>query len=386
MILSKLKKSLSKYMKKWELFSVIMGIILFLFSVIYIGFNLIPGFSKVLIYDSFIYYQMSLNPFIAVAAPYTYRILTPLIVYFLPLENIFGFFIINISSLLFSGVIFYYYLKKLNFNSCHSFLGVLFFLAAPTVIYSLYDIALVDNLSFLFIALGFYFIVTEKDFLYLIILLIGILNKETILYTIPFFFIYKLEYQNLKIAAKKTMMISIPVLVVFLIIRYQIGLTDYFSIETIKKVLWDHAYQFNLFQKLPYLSFHTFKNPFLAFGTLWFIFAYGLKNIENKFLKKSLYILPLIFLQILISTDIYRVLFIGYPIIIPISLYLFKIDNLKAFGIFMTMTLAMIITYALLIPLNGLLFGLITLPLEIIILTSLVIAFLQKRIKNKVPC
>jgi len=80
---------------KFQLISVSIGTILFLSLILFIGFNLIPKFSKILIYDSFIYYQMSLSPFKSTLAPYTYRILTPLIVFLLPLKKLAGFFLIN---------------------------------------------------------------------------------------------------------------------------------------------------------------------------------------------------------------------------------------------------------------------------------------------------
>jgi len=358
---------------KFQLISVSIGTILFLSLILFIGFNLIPKFSKILIYDSFIYYQMSLSPFKSTLAPYTYRILTPLIVFLLPLKKLAGFFLINTSSLFLAAIVFYYYLKRLKFNSLISFLGVLIFLSAPTVIYSLYDIALVDNLSFLFIALAFYFILSERDGLFFIVMLIGILNKETILFTIPLFFLYKLEQANLKIALKKTFLILIPILIVFFVIRFHYGFTDYFSLNTINNILIYHLTANNMF-----------KNPYLAFGTLWIMFFYGIKYIDNRFLKKSLYILPLIFLQILISTDIYRVLFIGFPIIIPVGLYIFKRNNIWINSILILFSSVMTIIYVSLIPLNGFLFGLLTLPLEIIILTALILATgSNKIIKNR---
>ncbi len=65
-----------------------------------------------------------------------------------------GFTLINLTGLFLTAVLFYYYLKKLNFNNIYRFLGVLFFLLAPTVIYSMYDIALVDYSIFFIFFIG----------------------------------------------------------------------------------------------------------------------------------------------------------------------------------------------------------------------------------------
>ncbi|MGC9516569.1 MAG: hypothetical protein ACP5C3_02595 [Methanomicrobiales archaeon] len=370
---------------KLEIFGVIAGIIAFISLILFIGFILIPGFAKILIYDSFIYYEMAMNPFKATIAPYTYRILTPLIVSLIPLERLEGFFLVNVSSIIIAATIFYYYLKKLNFNSYLSYLGVMLFISAPTVIYSLYDIALVDNLSFLFITLAFYFILIRKDWLFFIVLLIGVVNKETILFTIPVYFLYNIEINNLKIALKKSVLILLPILFIFMIIRFQYGVTDYFTINTIKNNLLEHLYRYNIIKNYLYIAIGTFKNPYLAFGTIWLIFLYGIKYIDNKFLKKSLYVLPLIFLQILISTDIYRVIFIAFPIIIPIALYVYKKNIIGVNLFFILISLILIICYTLLVNLNGFLFGLVILPLEIVILTSLLVNCAYKKvIQNKV--
>lgn len=140
---------------------------------------------------------MSYTPFQSTVAPYMYRILTPILVYLLPLNHLMGFTLINLTGLFITAVLFYYYLKKLNFNNIFRYFGVLFFLSAPTVIYSMYDIALVDILSFLFFLLAFYAILSKNDILYLFTLVLGVLNKETISFTLPLYFICKKESDGL---------------------------------------------------------------------------------------------------------------------------------------------------------------------------------------------
>ena len=94
----------------------------------------------------------------------------------------------------------------------------------------------------------------------------------------------------------------------------------YYSFSRIVFVLQLNLFIFN--RKLfyhPYMFYRTF-------GVLWlisFIYLYS-KKIENPFLKNSIILIPFIFLLGFLSVNYSRIFFIGFPIIIPISLYLLK--------------------------------------------------------------
>lgn len=336
------------------------------------------GFTSTLTLDSFFYFKMSYTPFESTNAPYMYRILTPLLVFILPLKHIISFTLINLTAITSTSVLFYYYLKKLNFKPLYSFIGVLFFILGPNILYSMYNIALVDPLSFLFFLLAFYAILCKNDKLYFIAIILGILNKETILFTVPLYFLYKLETERLIDALKSTVLILVPVLILFISIRYYFGFTDYLSPATVKEII---LYQIN--------SNNILVNPYLTFGVLWIIGLYNIKNIENKFLKNTLYVLPFIFLQIFIATDTLRSLFLAFPIIIPLSLYMFKIKDKKIISIFLIFSIFTIISYLISITdlptLTNLLFNFVSfliLPSEILV-TVILIVLLIKNIPLK---
>lgn len=331
-------------------------------------------FTSTLTLDSFFYFKMSYTPFESTNAPYMYRILTPLMVFILPLKHIFSFTLINLTAITSTSILFYYYLKKLNFKPLYSFIGVLFFILGPNILYSMYNIALVDPLSFLFFLMAFYAILCKNDKLYFIAIILGILNKETILFTIPLYFIYKLETERLINALKSTFIILVPVLILFIGIRYYFGFTDYLSLTTIKEII---LYQIN--------SNNILVNPYLTFGVLWIIGLYNIKNIDNEFLKNSLYVLPFIFLQIFIATDTLRSLFLAFPIIIPLSLYMFKIKDKKIISIFLIISIFTIISYLITIidspTLMNLLFNFVSfliLPSEILVTVILITLLIKK--------
>ena len=357
-------KDFRYYYPNQEIIIVCLVISVVILCIFFIGSNFVNGFAKMVLNDSLIYFKMSYNPFQSTIAPFMYRIFTPFLVYLLPFNHLVGFTLVNLTALFLTAVLFYYYLKKLDFNNIYSSLGVLFFLLAPTVIYSMYDIALVDYLSFLFFLLAFYAILCKNDKLYFISLILGVLNKETILFTIPLFFLYKIEIKGLIKAIKLTILVALIPLILFISIKYYFGFTSYFSLNTIKETLLYDLQIKNIF---------NLSNPFLAFGTLWILGLYALNFVNDSFLKKSLYLMPFIFLQVLIATDMFRALFIAFPIIIPISLYLFKIKD--KIVIFVILSFFVLFSYILLV--NGYLASLVFLPLEIIIFCALIIHYLD---------
>ena len=180
-----------------------------------IGLTFVEYFSNVLIFDSWFYYQISLAPFKGTVAPYSYRILTPLLVYILPFKHIFSFKLINLTAIGLTGILFYYYLKELKFNENISLIGTTLLLITPTILYAMYDIALVDFLSFLFFLGAFYAILIKNDYLYFLMAVLGVFNKETIILTLPFYFFYQYGENGLCCAIKKIICISLPLLTIF---------------------------------------------------------------------------------------------------------------------------------------------------------------------------
>ena len=349
-------------------------LIVFLFSstivilILFLGKNLVYGFSNIASFDSSFYIQMSIYPFQKVSDPYTYRILTPFLVHSLPLSHWTGFTVINSSGIIATGVLMYYYLKKLEFNTLISVLGLIFFLFAPITIYLFYNIALVDSLSFLLFLLAFYAILIENDKIYLITLILGILNKETILFTLPVYFFYTLKNQGKTKAIKKAILMLAIAFIIFISMRYYYGFTSHYSVTGAIDMLKFHANNHSMF---------LFASYFLTFSSLWLIALMNLNEIKNDFLKISLISLPFIFLQILMATDVYRVLAITFPIIIPISLYMYKVKKAKLFLYFLLSLLSLFAYLAWLsvgsyiYPLDVMLF--MGIPLQILVSISLLV-------------
>jgi hypothetical protein len=331
----------------------------------FLGKSFVNGFSAITTLDSSFYLLMSFNPFQTVSDPYTYRLLTPLLVYLLPLNHLSGFTLINSAGITATGVLLYYYLKKLEFSPLISLLGLTFFFFSPMVIYSLYNIALVDSLSFLFFLLAFYAILVENDKIYIIALILGVLNKETILLTLPFYFLYNLKNNGRVNAIKKTILMLTISFIIFISVRYYYGFTGHFSLNTIISMI-----EFHIKNHCSLLVSY-----FLTFSSLWLIAFLNLNEVKDDFLKISLITLPFIFIQTILATDIFRILFIAFPIIIPLSLYIHKIKVMKL-SIYFLLSICSLFSYLLwliigynLYPLDILLF--MGIPLQILVSTVL---------------
>ncbi|MHA1271013.1 MAG: hypothetical protein ACTSPY_14565 [Candidatus Helarchaeota archaeon] len=305
-----------KNIKIFELFSIIILPIttFIIWSIIFYFYSpLVP------IKDAYYYKIMAeslFNP--SVSAPYCFRILTPLIAYLIPLDTGTSFFYINFTFFIASSILFYYFLKHMNLNSYYSFCGeFIFTFGSITNIYLIHNYIMVDFLNQLFFLIGCYILLVKipikkryQDFIIILILSIGVLNKETILLLIPIYFV--MEKGNVLKKLCKTILITIPSLIIFVILRSVIPYSG--SYEEI------------------WLSFHlenllsTVYNIFLSFGIFW-ILAFFNFECNVKFLRRTYWLIPIFMGQIILASNIYRLIFLSFPIIISLGMIELKKYN-----------------------------------------------------------
>jgi hypothetical protein len=311
-------KSSMRHILQNEFYTVLLiALISILIDILYVNTFAASILGKYPWGDALSYFNMSYSPFSAVvSSPFVYRVLTPFLVYLIPIDHLIGFKLVNYSAIFFTSILFYYYLRKLNFSRLISTAGILFLLFSPITIYNIYNYCLTDSLSFLFFLLAFYGILTKNRKLYFIALTIGILNRETILFAVPLFFIYGLRETNLKESIKSTFLLSLPALAVFLGIRYLLRFGAYYnSYSTGTLVI--------MIENFAKVGLPILYQLYMPFGILWVLFVVTLikKKIKSDFLKSAVWLVPLMALQILVAGDIFRVIFLAFPIIIPIALY-----------------------------------------------------------------
>jgi|GEM_PF-1820424 len=311
------KKKIGALFLNYELYILVIYVLFITIAIVIFGKLVISGFlGDYYTYDSYTYLNASTHPFdrTIIQIPYSYRILTPLFVYLLPIDHHAGFKVINILGFMLTGFLFYYYLKEIRFNPVICLTGVLILLLSPIMVYTLYNIYLVDDLEYFLLLMSFYAILKQDNRLFIASASLGVLNKDAALLAIPLYFLYHFDNKKRLHTIKSTISISMLPLTIFLLIKYYFGgSAGYFSLNL------ENIIAFHLRDGTP-----IFWQIYTAFGILTIIFIYNMlsKKIGNRYLQRSLYLIPLICLLYLIC-DIPRATFLAFPIIIPASLYIF---------------------------------------------------------------
>lgn len=271
--------------------------------------------------DAQTYVELARAPFEAVSAPFTYRILTPLLVYLLPTSAVAGFTIVNLTGIVATTVVFYYYLREFGLSLGVRIAGVAMLLLSPMLAYTVINIGLTDVLGFLFLALCLYAAKTDHHLLFASSLFVGVLARETVLLAVPVYLLY-VWWKGEPSEITKVLADTVPAAAAFWYVRLVYGLEGYLTIESVMQTI--SAHMTKLETSLFYLPYEIYS----VFGTFWLVAVLAARRIDDTFLKAGLYVFPLVFLQPLIARDIARVLFIGFPIVIPASLVLVSQEGL----------------------------------------------------------
>lgn len=227
--------------------------------------------------------------FTEAGAPWRGRILVPLLASIIPLEATIS---LRIVSILFSlSCIFLYYviLSQLKFKTKERFLGVFIFIIAVPFI-TIGSAPLTDSAGLFFILFSVYIYYHVKDntkkFVFIgILVAIGILARETVIFIIPAVLIWEMidSGLNIKQLIRNIILIGIIPLCSFLLIRI-----------IVPRDLISRSLDFA--RLIENLTVETFEATTLAtIGQLSIIIIIGIFGNFSKILKKSKEIWKLIF-------------------------------------------------------------------------------------------
>lgn len=267
--------------------------------------------------DATHYVALASNPLEAVGYPFTYRPLTPALVHLLPTSIETGFIVVNLLGIVATGVAFVYYLRAIGFTERLSYFGMGLLLLSPMLVYNVVNVYLVDVLSYLFTVLALYAIVTHNDRLLAVSLVLGVLSKETALIAVPVYLLYRWRLEG-RTTLRRAIPVVAPAAMTFVAIRLFYGLSSYFSLATIQGGI---AAQLT---KIQTSVFYLPAEVASVFGTLWLAGLLGARRTDSDFLEVAMLVLPLTFLQVLVAKDTARVLFVGFPLVIPAALVCFQ--------------------------------------------------------------
>ena len=260
-----------------------------------------PGSEEMPWGDAWHYYSMAISfPFNSTAdAPFCYRILTPLILYIIPLDPKIGFFWFTLICTILTSFLFYYYLKQFNFNTYYTFIGTIIFIISVPNFYLLFYTMFVDPLNYFLFLFGCIVLLNIERgkikglfeiILMSSILAIGILNKETIIILILIYCMITKGHKGYRIV--KSIIISIPPAIIYILLRSLIPYSGYTyeGIWIIHHIInWQN----------------TIFNILIPFILLWIllipsVYKSNFMTIKNcLFLKYSSLIIPIFLFQII---------------------------------------------------------------------------------------
>lgn len=264
-------------------------------------------------------------------APFCWRVLNPLLVKLLPFGVQAGFTVTNIAGLWVAGVLMFLVLRSLAFSFRLSLLGPLLFASMPFAMkFNLFNFWLTDALAFAFIAGAFLALVSGHDLVFMAVMAVGALAKESVLFVAPLYYTFRATRVIDPAAMRRALLLATPALLGIAAIRTAIpaGNTDLAYMARVGSIagVSDHrpytiVYQFNehsrsLLGGMTFLSAATLVVA--TFG--WPVLALPLLAPRAN-LRWAWKFAPLIALAAVTSTfgNVERLLVVAFPALIVMA-------------------------------------------------------------------
>tara|TARA_Y100000590_G_scaffold466949_1_gene644034 strand:- start:3601 stop:4563 length:963 start_codon:yes stop_codon:yes gene_type:complete len=252
-----------------------------------------------------------------------WRPMFPFIASFIPLSTITSLSILGILSIFVSVIFLKKNLQLMNISEKRIFQGIyMFIFSFPSFYYT--TIGYVDPGLIMMLTLGLYFCITNRLFLFMVVIAFGVFMKEGIIILIPvlFFYLYKSNNKSLNIFLYTSLATILYFLFSFIVRENAINASESYqlfwspSIEMIK---------YNLNRPNSWLSI------FLVLGIPLGIILINYKSLR-LLIVKNIIVVPLIS-GVIISLLMYsfafvstvadgRTLWASYPFIIPLAVLL----------------------------------------------------------------
>lgn len=289
-----------------------------------------PDFANPWDHHKYIF-MASHNPFDFHIAPFCWRVLNPLFAKALPFDLQTNFAILTFVTLWITAPIFYLMLQRMGFSNELSFLGFLFFLTLGYAVrFNIYDFWLTDPLGFLFSVTALWSIFASKDILFAMLLAIGVLAKESVIFVTPLYYTFNAQRLFVGQLIIRTLILVSPAIFIMILLRVAIpplngnpqysstiatNLRDdnpYSLVWLLKNIGWARIQKFSLVDLWRY-SGGTFGVTILFFS------FFSIKN-NLPYLVKVLPYLGLVYSSLLFAVNTNRVIVAAFPVVIPMAL------------------------------------------------------------------
>lgn len=247
-------------------------------------------------------------------APYSYRVLTPWLLHYIPLETETAFAIYNIILCAISAYLLFFLLIDTGGDNLEAGLGVFFFLSSwVNARFSLFYPVHIDGTYYFILILSFLSILRKNSSLFFISLLLGALTREYFLSLIPVYYFYRKEKGCLldRAILWKTVKLSIIPVLIFFLIRILIPRANQ-DFNYLKHGLY--------FSRIFFIHGRRILHSYLnIYGVVIFILLLHLPSLIS-FLRKNLYLAIYLLLSISFlmigGSDHCRINFISFPAIL----------------------------------------------------------------------
>lgn len=281
-------------------------------------------------WDHHKYIFMALNNLDFHIAPFCWRILVPILASILPFELSINFQIIALFSIAFSGNFFFLIGRKIFENDVIGFgMMLAFYSLSFTAKNAIHYFWLPDALVIFLISAGIYSILTKNNFAFLLIIILGALTKESVLFIIPLYYTFNAS----KIFDKKLLLQTFLFLTVGLSILILVRVlipplnqnTEYVSrLPLHLKLVQNESFFYSLGYLLKTIAIDRIKNFSIKFlcqisvyvFTSYFIFMFFDIKSLLKWLVKFLPYLILVYSQPFFAVNIERLVVLAFPFVL----------------------------------------------------------------------
>jgi len=230
-----------------------------------------------------------------IVQPFVYRILAPWVAGVIPINLELSFYFLNMFALLGLALLMYKFMIKFGLESRVSFaLTACFVFNRYFFQFLAWDyFQIVDTLSLIIIIYSFLLVKSKKWLTLSLILIVGVLIKETVLIIIPTAFAYlywkdseKSDYNNLAIVSSNSIIVFILLRVLIqpgggedIITQFTTGISRFFTFEAFTKKFIVAFTPFGLipffFHKTLFEFIKKHKYVLVYFGLVLFVSAFG---------------------------------------------------------------------------------------------------------------
>jgi len=255
-------------------------------------------------------------------APYSYRVLAPWLLHFMPLKPESTFAVYNTILCAISASLLFFLLIDIGGDNLEAGMGVFFFLSSwITARFSIFYPVHIDGTYYFILILAFLSLLRKNTSLFFISLVLGSLTREYFLSLIPVYYFYHKEKGCLidSYVLWKTIRLAILPVLIFLLLRILIPRSNQ-DFDYLKHGLY--------FSKMFFIHGRRILHSYLnIYGVLIFVLLLHLPSLIS-FLRKNLYLLLYLLLSIFFlmigGSDRCRINFISFPAILICLMAIFK--------------------------------------------------------------